>query len=385
MTAPRVRSFLATDSILGQFGLGGPAARLAAVLARDFGPAAVFARGESGAGLPPGTVRLHRKAPWRRLLHGTRLHRLQMRPEARERIGFDRAAARVLPPCDLAVVENSTGLGTLRRAKAAGARTLLLYYNREFRGFRADLEEERRRWGGPAPFITQALVERCEAEAAEADLVTAFSGAVLDGLERTGVPRSRLRRAHYAVDAERFRPAPRRDGEFTVALVGWLAFWKGYPYLVEAFRDARIPGSRLLLHGGTDVRYHHGLVARLKGDADVSVVRGPVEETYARASVVVLPSVSDAYGIAALEGMACGLPVIVSDRCGAAEDVREGENGFVVPARDTGALRDRLVRLHADPALRARMGEAARRTALTRPWDLFERDFVAILREAIGS
>ncbi len=377
----RIRSAFATNSILGRFGVGGPGAYLARVLHAGFGPARVLARGDGGTGLPPGAVVTLRPSGLRKVLAGTRFQRLLARGQRSERLEFDRWASRRLPPCDLAVLENSTSLLTMRAARRRGARIVLKVNNHAFRAMKEAVAEEERRWGGPPFFIDDDLVERTEAEAREADLVFGMSESVLESLRGTGVPPGKLRRARYGVDAERFRPSPGGKPGFVVAFVGWLDLRKGYPYLVEAFRDAAIPGAELLLHGGSGDAFHHGLVERLRGKAAVRVVRGPVEETYARASVTVLPSVSEAFGNVVPESMACGMPVIVTDRCGSAECVTDGVDGFVIPARDPAAIRDRLRRLHDDPALRHAMGGAARAKAQTLPWSLFQEDMKAILNE----
>ena len=56
-----------------------------------------------------------------------------------------------------------------------------------------------------------------------------------------------------------------------------------------------------------------------------------------------------------LEAMACGVPVIVSSEVGAKEVFADGVEGFVVPSRDVGALRSRILFLYEDAAVRARM------------------------------
>ncbi|MHC4472085.1 MAG: glycosyltransferase family 4 protein [Planctomycetota bacterium] len=377
------RVVFATFTTLGFGGGGGPAAHLARALASGFKPSLVLAGGDDRGVPPDGSVRLVRRAFWRRILAGTRLHRLQMRSVAAERTWFDRVVASRLPACRLVVAENSLALLTFGRAAALGAMKVLLYHNLPFRGFRDDLLEEQRRWGGPVPFITEELLSRTEEECREADRILVFSELVRRELEEDGVPAQRIRRLHFGVDADRFRPSSRPHEGFTVAFVGWLSLRKGYPYLVEGFRKAAIAGSRLLLHGGTSVKYDHALVARLKGGAAVEVVRGPVEETLRKASVLVLPSVSDGFGLVVPEAFAAGLPVVVTDRCGAAEIVREGENGFVIPSRDPHAVAERLRLLADDPERRAAMGAAARETALTLKWETFEQEFVESLAELL--
>lgn len=373
----------ATATTLGLYGTGGPAARLRDLLREEFPPSLTLCRGFPG-GSPPGDVRVLPRPAWRRALAGTRLRSLAARSAGADRREFDAMAARALPGARVVVAENSTGLRTLRRARAAGAATVLVCHNHHFREFREDLLLERRRWGGPAPFISESMAADAEEEFELADHVVCFSGAVADSLARGGVPPGKLRRARLGVDTARFRPAAAGPGEpFTVAFVGFLSHHKGYAYLVSAFRQAAIPGSRLLLHGGTDVAFHHRLVGSLADSGDIRIVRGPVEETLARASVLVLPSVIEAYGLAALEGMACGLPVIVTDRCGVAEDVADGVDGFVVPARSPEAIAERLRVLHGDPDLRRRMGAGARRKAEGRTWAGFREDLSAILRRAL--
>lgn len=89
---------------------------------------------------------------------------------------------------------------------------------------------------------------------------------------------------------------------------------------------------------------------------------------YAMSDVFVLPSLYEPRGAVINEAMACGLPVIVTDRCGSIGDiVRENDNAFIYRAGDTAALRDALDTIVSDDALRARMGE--RSSAIIAEWD----------------
>lgn len=89
---------------------------------------------------------------------------------------------------------------------------------------------------------------------------------------------------------------------------------------------------------------------------------------YAMCDVFVLPSLYEPRGAVINEAMACGLPVIVTDRCGSIGDVvLEGENAFIYPAGDAAALAEAMDRLTADDALRARMAHRSREIIAT--WD----------------
>jgi glycosyltransferase involved in cell wall biosynthesis len=89
---------------------------------------------------------------------------------------------------------------------------------------------------------------------------------------------------------------------------------------------------------------------------------------YAAGDVFVLPTLDDPRGTVTNEAMACGLPVIVTDRLGAVGDiVLHGENGFVFEAGDETMLAALLDRLAADPVERARMAKRSRE--LIESWD----------------
>ncbi|WP_204355351.1 glycosyltransferase family 4 protein [Roseovarius amoyensis] len=89
---------------------------------------------------------------------------------------------------------------------------------------------------------------------------------------------------------------------------------------------------------------------------------GPMSDirpAMANASVYVLPSYREGTPRSVLEAMAMGRPVITTDTPGCRETVRDGENGFLVPARDAGALVDAMERFILDPALIEPMGLAS--------------------------
>jgi glycosyltransferase involved in cell wall biosynthesis len=87
--------------------------------------------------------------------------------------------------------------------------------------------------------------------------------------------------------------------------------------------------------------------------------------------VVALPSLIEGYGASALEGMACGLPAIVTPHTFADDVVEDGVDGWIIPIRDPDAIAERLLALYNDPALRARMSAAARAKAEQFPWQRY--------------
>ncbi len=199
----------------------------------------------------------------------------------------------------------------------------------------------------------------------------------------------RIRVVHPGVDAHRFSSPHRAacraeirgrygigESDLLVLFVGMNFEVKGLDAIVAAVAEARRarPGAgiRLLVVGKGDAR-KYGDLARSLGIGDAVIFAGPqaagVERFYRAADVFVMLSLFDTFGMAVLEAMAAGLPVIVSRNVGARDVVTEGADGFV--AADPGdacAVGARIASL-ADEEVRDRMGREASRTASARTWD----------------
>jgi glycosyltransferase involved in cell wall biosynthesis len=111
-----------------------------------------------------------------------------------------------------------------------------------------------------------------------------------------------------------------------------------------------------------------------------------LQHLYARAAVVACPSRREGFGVACLEAMAHGRPVVATRVGGLLDLVVDGETGIVVPPRDAPALRFALERLLADPDLRHRLGTAGRERARTHfSWEKVTDATLAAYAEAVGT
>lgn len=120
------------------------------------------------------------------------------------------------------------------------------------------------------------------------------------------------------------------------------------------------------------------LRARLPGALGF-VPPGELAPHYARAAVVVCPSLREGFGMAALEALAHGRPVVASATGGLLDIVEDGVTGIHVPPGDATALRAALERLLGDAALRERMGAAARaRVAERFSWEASTAALLAV-------
>ncbi|PTW44011.1 glycosyltransferase involved in cell wall biosynthesis [Rhodovulum kholense] len=182
------------------------------------------------------------------------------------------------------------------------------------------------------------------------------------------------------VDADRFRPAakpaPRPEGApLEVVTVARLNHTKGHVHLLNAMARLKTEGVAIRYRMAGDGPERAALeahVARL-GLQDEARFLGPLSEAEVigllhSADVLALTSfgAGEAAPVTVMEAMAAGLPTVVSAIGGTPDMIEDGVDGFLVPQRDETAIAAALGRLAADPDLRARIGAAARKTALAR-------------------
>jgi len=175
------------------------------------------------------------------------------------------------------------------------------------------------------------------------------------------------------------------EGQIVLLFLGRIHRIKGLDLLLGAFAElVRDSGASLtLVIAGPDDGYLEAVTRQVRnlGIGEHVLVPGPLYgerklAAYAGADIYVLPSLHDDFGLTALESMACGTPVVVTDRCGVA-DLVNGGAGLVVPF-DQACLRDALLTMIRDPALRTELARGARVQAGTCTWDRITASLEAI-------
>lgn len=197
------------------------------------------------------------------------------------------------------------------------------------------------------------------------------------------MPPERIEVLYPGVDAERFHPGVDGAGirheagippdAPVVALVARFQDVKGHEVFQDMARRVvrEVPAAYFLVAGeniqtGADSAYKRRILQAAQDDPDLRGrliylgFRADVERVLAAADVVVCSSFFESYGLVNVEAMACGRPVVSTNRGGPAETVVHGETGFLTPPGDAGALAFHVVGLLRDPALRARLGAAGR-------------------------
>jgi len=177
-----------------------------------------------------------------------------------------------------------------------------------------------------------------------------------------------------------------REEDVVVLSVARLAREKGLDTLVRAVVDAE--DERLMLVVAGEGPERSRLVALAREAGARLVLTGDVEwerivELYVAADVFALLSEREPWAVVVNEAAACGLPLVLSDRVGAAHDLlRDGENGMLVQAGDVDAAAHALRELAADPQLRSTQSSRSRELAADWGYGPSVDGFLAAVREA---
>lgn len=223
---------------------------------------------------------------------------------------------------------------------------------------------------------------------AGADCVVAFSPHERDAMVRLyGADRDRVELIPCGVDLSRFRPVGRTEARRELGL-------NGHKVMLYVGRIEPLKGADLLLHAAASLESDEGVQVLVVGsDAEGSgelerlhqmsndlqlgdtvefVGRVPQERLalyYSAADVCVVPSFYESFGLAALESMACGTPVVATRVGGLSTIVEHGRTGYLKSWRCPEAFAQSVEIIMANDDLRDSMGRAARHRAETLSWD----------------
>jgi glycosyltransferase involved in cell wall biosynthesis len=187
------------------------------------------------------------------------------------------------------------------------------------------------------------------------------SDRVAQSFERLGVVPERIHRIFYPVDLESFHPVIERkpNSKKKIFFCGTIGFRKGITVLLEAVDILNRKDVEFIACG-----YFH-VPPELRADVEkrITVVppmaRRRLVGMYNSADIFLLPTLHEGSSVVVYEAMACGLPVITTEQAGSV--IRDGQDGFIVPALDAEETAARVAQLLDNDHLRRDMGQSARR------------------------
>ncbi len=205
------------------------------------------------------------------------------------------------------------------------------------------------------------------------DGYVAISGAIQDVLIRSGIPESKIRLVHSAIDPKRFRvePLPRAavgvpEEAVLLGNVAALVGHKDQATLVRAMKSVvrRIPNIHLVIAGEGALRHSlENLIADLNLESQVHLLgyRNDIPELLQALDVFVMSSKEEGLGTSVLDAMACRKPIVATAAGGIPEMVIHEETGLLVPVGQPEVLADAIVRLAQSPDLQMRLADAGER------------------------
>jgi glycosyltransferase involved in cell wall biosynthesis len=253
-------------------------------------------------------------------------------------------------------------LRSMARAKAMGATTVVERGSCHISFQKSILDRESEITGARMLGVHSRTVENELREYNSADFISVPSSFARRTFISAGVNASKVIQVPYGVDLAQFFPVPKRDSIFRIIHCGGISIRKGVHYLLQAFSDLKLKDSELWLVGSvTDemkpiLKYHKDTNVFVKGPFPQNTLR----RYYSQGSVFCISSLEEGLAMVIPQAMACGLPVICTENSGGGDMVRNGVDGFVVPARDPDALKQAILTCYENRDLCLQMGDSAR-------------------------
>lgn len=295
---------------------------------------------------------------------------------------FDQVASRYATQGNVYHVFNHHGLQGIRQAKKHEAITIVersaahpIYQNQL-------LQEEYAQFGLRYPSTYEHLIAKQVQEFAEADYIFVASDFVKRTMLQAGLPVAKLRQNYLGFDPRNFYPGKKQDEIFRVIFVGAISLQKGVQYLLEGFKRAKLPPTRVeLLLVGDQFPDAQSFLPRYEGlyRHQRFVPHTELVHLYQNSSVFILPSLQDGFGMVVYEAAACGLPVIITENVGAT--VRNGQDGFIIPIRDPDAIAVKLQYLFEHQNECLQMGQSVCNYVQQFTWENYQQSVINNYKE----
>jgi len=223
------------------------------------------------------------------------------------------------------------------------------------------------------------------------DVLTAHCSAAKEFMNHELGAKREITVINVGVDTQLFRPVQSEvkylnKDEFKILTVARLHRYKGLNYLIEAMKTIRkeIPDVHLYIMGkGQEERNLKRLTDKLQLNSSITFLTKPIPnyempELYSECDIYVQPSIIEPYGIAVLEAMACGKPVVGTNVGGMRDTINE-ETGFLAEPGNSEEIA-KYIKLLYNKDTRKKMGISARKRAVEEfDWRCIAQKYVGVI------
>lgn len=225
--------------------------------------------------------------------------------------------------------------------------------------------------------IPELELEKLSKEILLATHYICASSLTKQSLLTEGVNENKVKVIPYGVDITRF-PFFNREtlegNKFNVLFIGSLNQRKGITYLLDALNLLENVRLFIVGRGIFDQKLLEGYSFEIEVFQNISNER--LIEVMHKSNCFVLPSILEGFGQVILEAMATGLPVIASENTAAVDIIDHGNDGFVVPIRDSKSIADILFSLSEDKNYALNIGKEAHKKAIKYTWLRFRQEII---------
>ena len=253
----------------------------------------------------------------------------------------------------------------------------------------SEFEKESRINPGWSKFLQHHQISRYERyhldrEIKNADFFLASSSFTVSTFQQQGIDQEKFFIVPLGFDIDKFKNQVEYEERKGLIFVGQLTQRKGISYLIDAFQVISRDHPVQLEFIGRDTG---GMRNKLENIPGVSLIPHMNQEDLntkmQMAKYLFLPSLAEGFALSALEGMACGLIVIISDRTFAQDIISNGENGYILDPRDVEGIVKVYKLLESNSILATKVSRCAKATVEEFTWKNYQDKVYSIINEIV--
>ena len=205
-----------------------------------------------------------------------------------------------------------------------------------------------------------------------------------------GFSEKKIIKIPYGVNLKEFQNKisnKRKGFIFRIIYTGTLSLRKGVLYLLKAFHELNLENSQLLMIGNIDNEIklkinEYKLNKKIIFKKPIS--QSKLSEQYSGSNVFITCSIEEGLSMVQLQAMSCGLPIICTPNSGGDEIIDNGNDGFILPIRDTEELKKKILYLYNNKSVCFEMGmRAQKKIKNSFSWESYGKNIISMYKKLL--